>query len=66
VVDRRNRRLATGRNILWSPTIRAALLARTPLRRGSLSELNSAVFESGGLFERLHLPLDCCRFGVVC
>jgi hypothetical protein len=30
VVDRWNRRLATGRDMLWSPTIRAALLAETP------------------------------------
>jgi hypothetical protein len=30
VVDRWNRRLATGRDMLWSPTIRAALLAGTP------------------------------------
>jgi hypothetical protein len=29
-VDRWNRRLATGRDMLWSPTIRAALLAGTP------------------------------------
>jgi hypothetical protein len=27
VVDRWNRRLATGRDMLWSPTIRAALIA---------------------------------------
>jgi hypothetical protein len=30
VVDRWNRRLATGRDMLWSPTIRAALLGGTP------------------------------------
>jgi hypothetical protein len=30
VVDRWNLRLATGRDMLWSPTIRAALLAGTP------------------------------------
>jgi hypothetical protein len=30
VVDRWNRRLATGRDMLWSPTIKAALLAGTP------------------------------------
>src|SRR5271166_3433004 len=30
VVDRWNRRLATGRDVLWSPTIRAALIAGTP------------------------------------
>jgi hypothetical protein len=30
VIDRRNRRLATGRDMLWSPTIRAALIAGTP------------------------------------
>jgi hypothetical protein len=30
VVDRWNRRLATGRDMLWSPTIRAAPLAGTP------------------------------------
>jgi hypothetical protein len=30
VVDRWNRRLATGRDLLWSPTIRAALSAGTP------------------------------------
>jgi hypothetical protein len=30
VIDRWNRRLATGRDMLWSPTIRAALLARAP------------------------------------
>jgi hypothetical protein len=30
VVDRLNRRLATGRDMLWSPTIRAAVLAGTP------------------------------------
>jgi hypothetical protein len=30
VVDRWNRRLATGRDMLWSPTIRAALIAGTP------------------------------------
>jgi hypothetical protein len=30
VIDRWNRRLATGRGMLWSPTIRAALLAGTP------------------------------------
>jgi hypothetical protein len=29
-VDRLNRRLATGRDMLWSPTIRAALVAGTP------------------------------------
>ena len=29
-VDRWNRRLATGRDMLWSPTIRAALVAGTP------------------------------------
>jgi hypothetical protein len=30
VVDRWNLGLATGRDVLWSPTIRAALLAGTP------------------------------------
>jgi hypothetical protein len=30
VVDRWNRRLATGRDMPWSPTMRAALLAGTP------------------------------------
>jgi hypothetical protein len=30
VADRWNRRLTTGRDMLWSPTIRAALLAGTP------------------------------------
>jgi hypothetical protein len=30
VIDRWNRRLATGRDLLWSPTIRAALIAGTP------------------------------------
>jgi hypothetical protein len=30
VVDRWNRRLSTGRDMLWSPTIKAALLAGTP------------------------------------
>jgi hypothetical protein len=30
VVDRWNRRLANGRDMLWSPTIHAALLAGTP------------------------------------
>jgi hypothetical protein len=30
VIDRWNRRLATGREMLWSPTIRAALIAGTP------------------------------------
>ena len=30
VVDRWNRCLATGRDMLWSPTIRAALIAGTP------------------------------------
>jgi hypothetical protein len=30
VVDRWNRRLATGRDMRWSPTIRAALVAGTP------------------------------------
>src|ERR1700749_98293 len=30
VIDRWNRRLATGRDMLWSPTIRAALVAGTP------------------------------------
>jgi hypothetical protein len=30
VIDRWNRRLSTGRDMLWSPTIRAALLAGTP------------------------------------
>jgi hypothetical protein len=30
VVDRWNRRLATGRDMLWSPTVRAAQLAGTP------------------------------------
>jgi hypothetical protein len=30
VVDLWNRRLATGRDMLWSPTIRAALVAGTP------------------------------------
>jgi hypothetical protein len=30
VVDRWNRRLTTGRDMLWSPTIKAALLAGTP------------------------------------
>jgi hypothetical protein len=30
VVDRWNWRLATGRDMLWSPTIRAAMLAGTP------------------------------------
>jgi hypothetical protein len=29
-IDRWNRRLATGRDMLWSPTIRAALIAGTP------------------------------------
>jgi hypothetical protein len=29
VVDRWNRRLATGRDMLWSPTIRVALVAGT-------------------------------------
>jgi hypothetical protein len=30
VIQRWNDRLATGRDMLWSPTIRAALLAGTP------------------------------------
>jgi hypothetical protein len=30
VVDRWNRRLATGRDMLWSPTIRGALIAVSP------------------------------------
>ncbi len=30
VIDRWNRRLTTGRDMLWSPTIRAALIAGTP------------------------------------
>jgi hypothetical protein len=30
VIDRWNRRLATGRDMLWWPTIRAALIAGTP------------------------------------
>ncbi len=30
VIDRWNRRLATGRDMLWLPTIRAALIAGTP------------------------------------
>jgi hypothetical protein len=30
VIDRWNRRLATGRDMLWSPTIRAALVVGTP------------------------------------
>ena len=30
VIDRWNRRPATGRDMLWSPTIRAALVAGTP------------------------------------
>jgi hypothetical protein len=30
LIDRWNRRLATGRDMLWSPTIRAALVAGTP------------------------------------
>jgi hypothetical protein len=30
VIDRWSRRLATGRDMLWSPTIRAALIAGTP------------------------------------
>jgi hypothetical protein len=30
VIERWNRRLATGRDILWSPTIRTALVAGTP------------------------------------
>jgi hypothetical protein len=30
VIDRWNRRLATGRDMLWPPTIRAALIAGTP------------------------------------
>jgi hypothetical protein len=30
VVDRWNERLAAGREMLWSPTIRAALIAGTP------------------------------------
>jgi hypothetical protein len=30
VIHRWNRRLATGRDMLWSPTIRAALVAGTP------------------------------------
>jgi hypothetical protein len=30
VVDRWNEQLAAGRDTLWSPTIRAALLAGTP------------------------------------
>ena len=30
LIDRWNRRLATGRDMLWSPTIRAALIAGTP------------------------------------
>jgi hypothetical protein len=33
VVDRWNRRLATGRDMLWSPTIRTALIAGTPRRQ---------------------------------
>jgi hypothetical protein len=39
VVDRWNRRLATGRDMLWSPTIRAALLAGTPLARRLLPRM---------------------------
>jgi hypothetical protein len=30
VIDRWNRRLATGRDMLWSPTVRPALVAGTP------------------------------------
>jgi hypothetical protein len=30
VIDRWNRRLATGRDMLWSPTLRAALIAGAP------------------------------------
>jgi hypothetical protein len=30
VIDRWNEKLAASRDILWSPTIRAALIARTP------------------------------------
>jgi hypothetical protein len=30
VIERWNKRLASSRDILWSPTIRAALIARTP------------------------------------
>jgi hypothetical protein len=30
VIGRWNRRMATGRDMLWSPTIRAALIAGTP------------------------------------
>jgi hypothetical protein len=30
VIDRWNRRLASGRDMLWSPTVRAALIAGTP------------------------------------
>jgi hypothetical protein len=39
VVDRWNRRLATGRDMLWSPTIRAALTAE---RRGSMCSARGA------------------------
>jgi hypothetical protein len=31
VIDRWNEQLSTGRDMLWSPTIRAALLAETPI-----------------------------------
>jgi hypothetical protein len=40
VVDRWNRRLATRRDTLWSPTIRAALV--TPGRLGSTSPAQGA------------------------
>jgi hypothetical protein len=39
VIDRWNRRLATGRDMLWSPTIRAAL---SPGRHGWMSSVRAA------------------------
>jgi hypothetical protein len=36
VIDRWNRRLATGRDMLWAPTIRAALIARLDALAGCL------------------------------
>jgi hypothetical protein len=43
VIDRWNRRLATGRDMLWSPTIRAALVARMPWLAAPLCGTSRAI-----------------------
>jgi hypothetical protein len=50
VIDRWNRRLATGRDMLWSPTIRAALVAGwgRPPRESAMNRCSAGLYPGDG------------------